>query len=94
MPWKEMDLDVLAEKSGVDTATAKEKVRVIAELIRARKTRGLTQAQFAKMAGVSQARIAQVEGGVRGAHVTLDTLLRMLKLLGVEYRITFKHRAA
>ncbi len=94
MPWKEMDMEALAKKSGVDTATVKEKVRVIAEIIRTRKAKGLTQARFAKLAGVSQARIAQIEGGVGGAHMTLDTLLRMLQLLGVEYRITFKRRAA
>lgn len=83
MPWKEMDMAALAKKSGMDNAEVRAKARVIAEIIKARKAKGLTQA-----------RIAQMEGGVGGAHVTLDTLLRMLKLLGVEYRITFKRRAA
>jgi transcriptional regulator with XRE-family HTH domain len=94
MPFKEFDIDALAKKSGDDATTAREKVRVIAEIVRTRKAQGLSQAAFAKLAGLSQARIAQVEGGVGGARVTLDTLLRMLKMLGVEYRISFKRRAA
>lgn len=94
MPFKDFDFEALAKRSGADAATAREKVRVIAEIVRVRKARGLSQAAFAKLAGVSQARIAQVEGGAGGAHVTLDTLLRMLKLLGVDYRISFKRRAA
>lgn len=93
MPWKDLNTEELAKKLGIDHAESRAKVRVIAEIIRTRKAKGLTQARLAKLAGVSQARIAQIEGGVGGAHVTLDTLLKMLKLLGVEFRITFKRRA-
>ena len=94
MPWIEKNSAELAKDLGIDHEAVREKVRVIAEIIRARKAKGLTQAKFAKIAGVSQARIAQIEGGVGGANTTLDTLLHMLKLLGVEYRITIKRRAA
>ncbi|MBI3794654.1 MAG: helix-turn-helix transcriptional regulator [Nitrospinae bacterium] len=94
MPWMEKSSAELAKDLGIDHSAVREKVRIIAEIIRVRKGKGMTQGDFGKIAGVSQARIAQIEGGVGGVHTTLDTLLRMLKLLGVEHRITFKRRAA
>jgi transcriptional regulator with XRE-family HTH domain len=94
MPWIEKSSAELAKDLGIDHDAVREKVRVISEIVRVRKAKGLTQVEFAKIAGVSQARIGQIEGGLGGVHTTLDTLLRMLRLLGVEHRITFKRRAA
>jgi len=48
----------------------------------ARATQGLTQAQAAALAGLSQPTLSKLEGGARGAK--LDTILRLLAVLGLD----------
>lgn len=46
-----------------------------------RQTMGLTQAELAKISGVSRTVIAQLESGVR-ENVTAETMLKISKALG------------
>jgi HTH-type transcriptional regulator / antitoxin HipB len=51
-----------------------------------RKTRGLTQAQLGALAGVSQARIAEIEA--KPGLVNFDQMLQLLSLLGADLSLT------
>ena len=64
----------------------------LAEALRAaRKSRGLSIAQLAVMAGVSPRLVSEVERG-RRAHVSYETAMRLLDLVGVA--VTFDAQAA
>ena len=56
------------------------KKEVWSQLVEARKTAGLTQAQLAKRLGVSQAQVARIEQQGYDAY-TLDTLRRYVEAL-------------
>ena len=61
---------------------------IASNLYIARKRRGLTQAQLAKLAGVRTATICQAENNP--SHMQLDTLQKILDALGL--RLTFVER--
>lgn len=90
MPWKEMDIDQLAEKFKIDISEAREKQRLMSLIVKTRKSKKFTQAEIGKMAGISQSRIAQIESGVGTAKITFDVLFRILGVLGKDYRIVVK----
>ena len=65
-----------------------EVIRNVADrLAAARKARGLTQSALAEMADISQQRIFELEQGT--ANVTIRTLARIAKVLGVDLRLLF-----
>lgn len=94
MPWETMSVEELAEKLGIDIAEAREKQRLIRKIVAARKEKRLSQAALAKKVGVSQGRIAQIESGIGTAQISYDVLLKVLSTLGIDYKITLKHKAA
>ncbi|MBI4208214.1 MAG: helix-turn-helix domain-containing protein [Deltaproteobacteria bacterium] len=93
MPWKEISIEKLAESLGVSIAEVREKQHLIQKLIKARKSQGLTQAALAKILGVSQSWIAQVESGVGTSRVTFDALLNILSNLGYDFKIVTQKAA-
>ena len=82
-----MDIEELAESLGVNANEVREKQKLIDQIIKARKTAGLSQAALAKEVGVSQGRIAQIESGVGTSKMTFDVLLNILTQLGFDFKI-------
>ena len=93
MPWKEVSVEEMAKRLGVDVSEVREKQRLIAQIVKVRKASGLSQHALAKMLGVTQGRIAQIESGIGTSHVTFDVLLKTLCALGYEYRILARRAA-
>ena len=89
-----MSVEDLAEKLGIDITEVREKQRLIRKIATARKEKRLSQAALAKKVGVSQGRIAQIESGIGTAQISFDVLLKVLSALGIDYKITLKHKAA
>ncbi len=93
MAWKEMTIEELAKSLGVNPIEVREKQRLVALLVKTRKRKGISQAALAKVVGVSQGRIAQIESGVGTAQVTFDILLNLLVVLGYDFKITTRSAA-
>jgi DNA-binding XRE family transcriptional regulator len=93
MAWKEMDLDAVAKKWGIDRAEVREKQKLARLIEKVRKAKRLTQTALAKKAGVSQGRIAQIESGIGTANVSFDVLLKMLSAMGCDYKIVLRPAA-
>ena len=88
MPWQDVSLETWAEELNVDLHELRQKNRLIEQVIEARRSQDLTQAQLAERAGVSQPRIAQIENRVRIHAITFDVLLNLLRVLGYDFDIT------
>lgn len=67
------------------------KIAVLIEELRHKK--GLTQAQLAKLAGVSQSMIARLEKGDQDRTPTLSTVNKVLSALGYTVDLVFKEVA-
>lgn len=93
MAWKEVNTKELADSLGVDFSEVEEKQRLIELIVKARKSAKFSQAVLAKKAGVTQARIAQIESGVGTSKITFDVLFNILRLLGYSLKITPKKAA-
>lgn len=93
MAWKKVKPEDLAKLLGVNAAEVREKQKLIKQIIDARKKHRISQATLAKMVGVTQSRIAQIESGVGTRSVSFDILLNILSELGYEYRIVSKRSA-
>lgn len=93
MPWKDTNLEQLAKSLGANLTEVKEKQRLIALIVKIRKSKKLSQIKLAKTLGVSQARVAQIESGVGTAKVTFDVIFGILSALGYDYRIITKRAA-
>ncbi len=93
MAWKEMTVDEVAKSLGVNAAEVREKQRLMALIVSARKKKGLSQVALAKKLGVSQSRIAQIESGIGTAKVTFDILLGILTELGFQYKVVTRKAA-
>ena len=87
MAWKEMTIEELAESLGSNITEVREKQKLIAMIIKIRKAKKLSQAALAKKLEISQARVAQIESGIRTAQVTFDILFNILVALGYDYRV-------
>ncbi len=83
MPWKTINLDEWAKELDININELRQKDRLIDLIIKTRKQLDLTQAQLAKLVGVSQPRIAQIENRVRIGKITF-----FLELLGSTLRAT------
>ena len=88
MPWKEITSEQLAKKLGINSAEIREKQNLIDLIKTVRKKMGLSQVALAKKAGVSQARIAQIESEQGIAKITFDVLFGIIRLLGYDFKIT------
>jgi predicted XRE-type DNA-binding protein len=93
MPWKEMSLKEFAESVGANVSEVREKHRLMAMIVKFRKTQKLSQAALAKKVGVSQARIAQIESGIGTSKISFDVLFNILVALGYDYHVTMKKAA-
>ena len=93
MAWKELTVEELARSLGANVAEIREKQRLVRLIVKARKTKDLSQASLAKKLGISQARIAQIESGVGTAKVTFDVLFNILVALGFDYRVVTRKAA-
>ncbi|OGQ34236.1 MAG: hypothetical protein A3F16_07835 [Deltaproteobacteria bacterium RIFCSPHIGHO2_12_FULL_43_9] len=93
MSWKEMSLEQLADSLGVNYAEVREKQKLIDLIVKAREKNGISQAKLAKMVGVSQSRIAQIESGIGTSKITFDVLLNILSIMGYDFKIIYKKAA-
>jgi transcriptional regulator with XRE-family HTH domain len=93
MAWKEMSVEEIADSLGIDVSEVREKQRLIQMIAKARKIHKLSQLSLAKKIGLTQGRIAQIESGIGTANITFDLLLRILLILGYEFRIVAKKAA-
>jgi len=87
MPSKEININELAKKLGVDIGLIREKQKLIQTIIKIRKSKKMSQSALAKKVGVTQGRIAQIESGMNTSNVTFDVLFSILHKLGIDYRI-------
>ena len=87
MPWQKVNLESWALETGVDLPELRQKNQLIEEIVKARKALGLTQMQLAKLVGVSQPRIAQIENRTRIGSIKFDVLLHILGHLGYAFDI-------
>ena len=90
MPWKNINIEELAESLGVNASEVREKQKLIGQIVKARKIAGLSQVALAKKVGVSQSRIAQIESGIGTSKITFDVLLNILAILGYDFSIVPK----
>ena len=93
MAWKKVKPEDLAEFLGVNAAEVREKQKLIKLIVDARKRAKLSQVALAKMVGVTQGRIAQIESGIGTGRVSFDVLLNILTVLGFDYHIVSKRSA-
>lgn len=93
MAWKELSVEEVAKNLGIDAEEVRAKQRIIQFIVKSRKEKKLTQAALAEQAGLSQARIAQIESGIGTAKITFDVLLRIVSLLGYNYEVVLKKSA-
>ncbi len=94
MAWKEIKLDQLANTLSIEPNEVLEKQNLIRTIIRLRKKKGLTQADLAKKANISQGRIAQIESGIGTRKVSFDVILNLLGLLELDFHIVTKKKIA
>lgn len=87
MSWQKVDLKTWAIKLGIDLHELRQKDRLIDQIVTTRKELGLTQTQLAKLVGVSQPRIAQIENRVKIGTIKFDALFKILTTLGYEFNI-------
>ena len=90
MPWHEISSEDLAKEWGIDINVVREKQRLMSLIEKTRKEKKLSQAKLAKIIGVTQGRIAQIESGIGTSQVTFDVLFNILKKLGYEVRVVAK----
>jgi len=90
MSWKNVSLEELAEDLGLDYREVREKHKLISRIKKIRKDRELSQAELADMVGLSQSRIARIEGGVGTKNMSFDLLFRVLSALGYECRVSVR----
>lgn len=67
-------------------------LRIEQDLVALREARGLSQAQLARLLGVSQPAVAKIESG--SENLTLRTLTRVVTALGGELRVTIRKSPA
>lgn len=87
MAWQEMTVEELAKSLGANITEVREKQKLIATIVKIRKSKQLSQAALAKKLDISQARVAQIESGLGTAKVTFDVLFNILTALGYDYRV-------
>ena len=93
MPWKEISIDQLAKSLGVSVFEVREKQRLIEMIVKIRKAKKMSQSVLAKKLGVSQARVAQIEGGVGTSKISFDVIFSILTTLGYDYRVVTRKAA-
>jgi len=86
MAWKEMSVEELAKSLGANVTEIREKQKLIAMIVKIRKSKKLSQAALAKKLQISQARVAQIESGISTGQITFDVLFNILVALGYDYR--------
>ena len=87
MPWQEVNLETWAAELGVDLYELRQKDQLIDQIVTTRTELELTQTQLAKLVGVSQPRIAQIENRVKIGTIKFDALFKILTTLGYEINI-------
>jgi len=90
MPWQKVNLESWAQEMGVDLLNLRQKDHLIEQIVTTRKDLGLTQTQLAKLVGVSQPRIAQIENRTRIGSIKFDVLLHILSVLGFDFDIQIR----
>jgi transcriptional regulator with XRE-family HTH domain len=93
MPSKTYTVDQIAKQLGVNISEIREKRKLIEAIIETRKVKKISQAKLAKKVGVTQGRIAQIESKIGTYNITFDILFNILRILGVEIKITTKKAA-
>ena len=93
MAWKDMTIEELAKRLNADPTEVREKQKLMQLIVRIRKKKGMSQSNLARRIGVSQSRIAQIESGVGTSRVTFDVLLKILTVLGYDFKIVSKRAA-
>lgn len=90
MPFKNIDLAVLAKQLNVNEADVREKQRLIERIVKLRKQMSLSQADLAKRMNVSQSRIAQIESGIGTSKISFDVLFHVINHLGFSCEVRLR----
>jgi transcriptional regulator with XRE-family HTH domain len=90
MPFKEVDLEKLADKLGINYVDVLAKQKLITNIAKMRREMHLSQAALAKRVGVTQSRIAQIESGIGTSRVSFDVLFNIIHALGFDFQIRLK----
>lgn len=69
----------------IETETIRQLAHMVSDLIKRRKTLGLTQAEVAQKAGLTQAQIARLENSAQIPRV--DTLIKVAVALGLNIKL-------
>ena len=88
MPWENFELEKLALKMGIDSSEVKAKHELIKKIKSARQKHKMTQKELAERLNKTQSWIAKVESGIGTKNVSFEALLKILTVLGYDYRIT------
>jgi len=88
MPWKELNIEEWARKRGIDINELREKEKLIKRIVSIRKNLKLTQADIAKLVGVSQSRIAQIESRIKIEKISFDVLINILRAMGYGFTVS------
>ena len=75
--WQEIRQQIFTQS---EIAESNLRVAIIAEMVKARNEKGLSQRQLGELSGVKQPAIARLERGEISPHI--DTLLKVLAPLG------------
>ena len=90
MPWEKISLKKLANQLGLDHDEVIEKHKLISKIKKVRSDLGWNQTELAERVGVSQSRIARIEGGVGTKNMSFDLLFRILAALGYKCTVSMK----
>jgi ribosome-binding protein aMBF1 (putative translation factor) len=87
--WQTLKKELFKDKRvALEYGKLGPKYQLIAQLIRARLNRGLTQKQLAEKIGTKQSAIARVESG--SANISLEFLEKMTQATGSKLEIVIK----
>ena len=81
--WKKANLAKWADDMGVDINEVDQKLKLRELIIKIRSRRGLTQDELAEMVGVSRARIAQIEAGIKLHRTSFDIFCGYFRGFGI-----------
>ncbi len=87
--WKEVREELLADpKTALEYEALRPQYEVISQIIRARETQGITQAELARRTGIRQSNISRLESG--NYNPSVEFLSRIAAGLGMELHIELR----
>jgi transcriptional regulator with XRE-family HTH domain len=91
--WKDVEAQFLSDPEiRAEYEALRPHYEVVAQIIKARSERGLTQEALAELTGIARCNISRLESGAYNP--SLDFLTRVAKGLGMEVHIEFRPQDA